>query len=147
MMVKTMMTRLKMSLCYQVQGQRHFESITCISQVCPYMYICARQANCSTGNICDENSIDLPPGTLPTPRTDKGPDNWSPYKSRIRFKLADFLYHHNQMSGGDIDILLNLIAATLTRHNDQLLFRNHKEMYETIDVTTHGGAPWKSFAL
>ena len=51
------------------------------------------------------------------------------------------------MSGGDIDILLNLIAATLTRHNDQLLFRNHKEMYETIDVTTHGGAPWKSFAL
>ncbi|KAM6501746.1 hypothetical protein JOM56_001723, partial [Amanita muscaria] len=100
-----------------------------------------------TGNICDKNRVDLPPETLPTPRMEQEPDDWSPYSSRIQFETADFLYCRNQMSGSDIDFLLNLWKASLVPHGDDSPFSNHKDLYRTIDATTLGDVSWQSFSL
>jgi len=39
------------------------------------------------------------------------------------------------MSGGDINILLNLWEASLLKHDDELTFANHKNIYDTIDMS------------
>lgn len=86
--------------------------------------------------------------TPPPPRqTDKGPDDWTPYSSRINFETADFLYRRDQMSGSNINFLLNLWAASLAPHDDTPPFKNHSEMYNTIDSTPLGDVPWESFSL
>ncbi|OAX33018.1 hypothetical protein K503DRAFT_794615 [Rhizopogon vinicolor AM-OR11-026] len=96
------------------------------------------------GRICDEYGQDIPPETPPPPRrSDHDLDDWTPYNSHIEFEIADFIFHSNQMSGGDIDVLLNLWAATLAPH-DELSFRNHTDLYNTIDSTPLADAtpPW-----
>jgi hypothetical protein len=51
------------------------------------------------------------------------------------------------MSAGDIDFLLSLWAASLAPHNDKPPFSKATHMYETIDETPLGEAPWQSFTL
>lgn len=72
---------------------------------------------------------------------------YHPYSNRIEFEVADFLYHKNQMSAGDIDHLLTLWAATLAPHGDTAPFLNHREMYQKIDATLMGDVPWESFSV
>lgn len=100
-----------------------------------------------TGTVCDEHGLELPPGMPPTPREERASDDYFPYSSRIQFEVADFLYRRNQMSAGDIDIILGLWAASLIPHGDEPPFRNHTELYDTIDATTLGDAPWQSVTL
>ncbi|OJA18031.1 hypothetical protein AZE42_13146 [Rhizopogon vesiculosus] len=98
------------------------------------------------GRICDEYSQDIPPETPPPPcRSDHDLDDWTPYNSRIEFEIADFIFRSNQMSGGDIDVLLNLWAATLAPHDAELPFRNHTDLYNTIDSTPLADVEWESF--
>ena len=65
----------------------------------------------------------------------------------MEFEVADFLYRRNQMSGGDTDFIFHLWAASLAAHNDTPPFKNHAEMYETINSTPVGDVPWESFTL
>lgn len=51
------------------------------------------------------------------------------------------------MSGGNIDALLDLWAASLLPHGDLPPFRNHADLYETIDRTPLGDVQWQSFKL
>jgi hypothetical protein len=74
-------------------------------------------------------------------------DNWTPYKHRIAFELADFLYRREQMSAGNADILLELWAASLASHNESPPFSDHQDLYNTIDATPIGGVPWQSATL
>jgi hypothetical protein len=98
------------------------------------------------GRICDKYGRDIPPETPPPPReSDHGPDDWTPYNSRIEFEIADFIFRSNQMSGGDIDVLLDLWAATLAPHDAEPPFRNHTDLYSTIDSTPLGDVEWESF--
>jgi hypothetical protein len=100
------------------------------------------------GRICDENSKDIPPDTPPPPRaSDKGPDDWTPYNSRLEFEVADFLFRRNQMSAGDINFLLSLWAASLAVHGDEPPFSKATDMYNTIDSTPLGDLAWESFSL
>jgi hypothetical protein len=48
------------------------------------------------------------------------------------------------MSGGDIDSLLNIWAASIMPPGDGLPFRNHTDLYNTIDSTPLGDVPWES---
>ncbi|KIO04187.1 hypothetical protein M404DRAFT_143911, partial [Pisolithus tinctorius Marx 270] len=96
---------------------------------------------------CNANGNFLPHGTHPEPRPSKPPDDWSPYSSRLKFKLADFLYMHNQMSAAHINILLNLWAASLLKVGGHPLFSNYKRMYKTIDNTQLGDVKWQSFTV
>jgi hypothetical protein len=74
-------------------------------------------------------------------------DDWMPYRDRIAFELADFLFHREQMSASNIDILLRLWAASLAQHGDSPSFVNHQDLYNTIDATSIGGVPWQSATL
>ncbi|KIM59004.1 hypothetical protein SCLCIDRAFT_27590 [Scleroderma citrinum Foug A] len=68
----------------------------------------------------------------------------STYESRAAFQLAEFLYSHEQMSAAKIDDLLAIMAAM---YGEDLPFHSHKDMYDTIDTTTHRDSPWKSFSV
>lgn len=99
------------------------------------------------GQICDENGAPLPPGTPPSPRETGDNDDWTPYRDRVQFETADFLFRRNQMSAGDINIITGLWAASLTPHHDSPPFANAKAMYDTIDSTPLGDIPWQGFTL
>ncbi|KAI5998603.1 hypothetical protein EDD15DRAFT_2386521 [Pisolithus albus] len=100
-----------------------------------------------TGQPCDAGGDFLPTGTQPEPRQPKPPDDWSPYNSHLEFELADFLYTRNQMSAGNLDILLDLWAASLVEAGGHPIFSSHTEMYRTIDNTQVGDVKWQSFAV
>ena len=70
-----------------------------------------------------------------------------PYKSHLQFEVADFLYHHNQMSAGGIDFVLQLWVASLAIHGDEPPFLNARHMYDTINSTPLGDVPWESVSL
>ena len=101
------------------------------------------------GKICNEDGNELLPNSPPPvhPAPQHSLDNWFPYESHIQFKLADFLYRHNQTSQGNTEILLNLINAMLASHGDHAPFENHSDMHSTTDATTLGEAPWDHFML
>ncbi|KAJ7725533.1 hypothetical protein B0H16DRAFT_1781820 [Mycena metata] len=95
------------------------------------------------GRPCDEAGNFLPPGTQPPPRTTAPPDDWSPYDDAVQFQVADFLFHKVQMSSKNIDHLLELWALSLMKHGDLGPFENYQQLYEAIDATKVGDAPWQ----
>ena len=96
---------------------------------------------------CDEDRTPLLDPKISPVIPHQQSDNWTPYKNRIAFELAEFLYRREQMSAGNADILLELWAATLACHNDAPPFSNHQNLYDTIDATPIGGVPWQSATL
>jgi hypothetical protein len=50
------------------------------------------------------------------------------------------------MSAGNINELSDLWAESMENELD-LPFASHKHIYETIDATRHGDAPWKCLAV
>ncbi|KAJ7740142.1 hypothetical protein B0H16DRAFT_1465021 [Mycena metata] len=95
------------------------------------------------GRPCDEAGNFLPPGTQPPPRTTAPPDDWSPYDDAVQFQVADFLFHNVQMSSKNFDHLLELWALSLMKHGDLGPFENYQQLYEAIDATKVGDAPWQ----
>ncbi|KAJ7114416.1 hypothetical protein C8R44DRAFT_630053 [Mycena epipterygia] len=94
---------------------------------------------------CDKDGNFLPDGAPPPPRTAARDDDWTPYEDDIQFNLADFLFRKVQMSSKNINHLLELWALSLMKHDDLGTFRDYKDIYETIDATKVGDAPWKCF--
>ncbi|KAG1841019.1 hypothetical protein DFJ58DRAFT_718247 [Suillus subalutaceus] len=70
---------------------------------------------------CDLEGNFLPPGTSPPPLTDKAPDDWTPYRSRVEFELADYL--------------------------KSTIFSDHRSVYKAIDNTPFGDIKWESFTV
>nr|VWP00509.1 Transcriptional repressor TUP1 [Ganoderma boninense] len=97
-----------------------------------------------SGRPCDAQGNILEAGTAPTISTPSS-DDWAPYKDRLQFEVADLLYTDEQMSGGNIDKLLELWAASLLPHDPP--FRNHSDMYQTIDSTPVGEVRWRRFEI
>jgi hypothetical protein len=90
----------------------------------------------------------LAPGAPPPPhRPNDDPQDWTPYEKRLEFEVAEFLFKRNQMSGGDIDTLCSLWAASLAEHGDRPPFMSHSDLYDTIDSTPIGDVQWESFSL
>lgn len=56
----------------------------------------------SNGNFIDPSMP--PPSHCPT----NDPNDLTPYKSQLDFKIAEFLFSCNQMLGGDINIFFEL---------------------------------------
>ncbi|KAG2029774.1 hypothetical protein BDR03DRAFT_936783 [Suillus americanus] len=93
------------------------------------------------------NGLFLEDGAPPAPPPDKSPDDWTPYRDRVEFETAEFLYGHNQMSAGDINILLDLWAMTLLKYDDKLLFADCHNLHRTIDNTPLGDVKWQLFKV
>ena len=75
------------------------------------------------------------------------PDYWTPYQNRLEFETAQLLFADAQMSADQIDRLLHLWGWSLAPHQDTPPFADHKDLYDTVDATPIGDAPWKSFGL
>ncbi|KAI1782207.1 hypothetical protein LXA43DRAFT_1069135 [Ganoderma leucocontextum] len=98
-----------------------------------------------TGLPCDEQGNFLKAGEAPAARPTSG--DWAPYKDRLQYEVADLLYTQEQMSGANIDKLLELWNASLLPHNTTPPFRNHFDMYQTIDATPLGEVSWTRFVM
>jgi hypothetical protein len=83
--------------------------------------------------------LESPPAINP-----REPNDWTPYKDRVAFEAAEFLFKRRKMSQTDIDFLCQLWAASLAPYHDTLPFSNHQELYRMIDATSVGGVPWQS---
>ncbi|KAG1849689.1 hypothetical protein DFJ58DRAFT_716906 [Suillus subalutaceus] len=97
------------------------------------------------GRPCDVNGVYLPPGAPPPPPENLATDDWTPFRNRTEFEMAEFLYKHNQMPAGQIDRLLDLWASTLAKHNDNPPFADHRDLYHVIDSSPFGDVPWQCF--
>lgn len=75
----------------------------------------------------------------------RSPDDFRPYRSRTDFKTAEFLFSREQMSAGNINILLDLWAETLSKHDDIPPFADANDLYNAIDSTESGDITWESF--
>ena len=81
------------------------------------------------------------------PFTSREPNDWTPYRNRIEFETAEFLYTKLQASAGDINKMMHLWGVTLAMHGDSPPFADHRDLYSTIDQTPIGDVKWESFAL
>lgn len=96
------------------------------------------------GRICDEHGVYIPEESLPPPlEHDNDPDDWGTFDSKHQFETGDFLFRKDQMSGGNIDTLMNLWSDS----GATAPFRNHDDLYNRIDASSVGEAPWDDFTL
>ena len=99
----------------------------------------------ATAQRCDALGQNLPEDAPPPLTTPKLPDNWTPYRNRLEFELADFLFTHAEMPAKRIDTLLDIWAASLLPLGGEPLFANHTDLYRVIDSTSVGEVKWQSF--
>lgn len=81
------------------------------------------------------------------PATDNPASDWFPFENQVQFETADFLYRRAEMSGGDIDALLQIWDASLAAHGERAPFLNHRALYRQIDAIPYGDVPWKTFTV
>ncbi|PPQ82127.1 hypothetical protein CVT24_012430, partial [Panaeolus cyanescens] len=86
------------------------------------------------------------PGSPPSPEPTAPPRTYTPFATRSSFELADLLYRQTQMSGAQIDKLMEIWAASTSPDEDPP-FANKQDLYNTIDSIQLGDAPWESFSL
>ncbi|KAF7299519.1 C2H2-type domain-containing protein [Mycena indigotica] len=96
-----------------------------------------------TARPCDEDGVYLPEGAKPRPQCELAPDEWDPYETEVQFRLADFAFRKAQISGSNIDELMEIWALDKLKSDELAPFANADHLYETIDATTLGDAPWK----
>ena len=113
------------------------------------------------GQPCDEDGNPFGPASASSPIIEtQAPIDWTPFRSRVDFETAEFLYKRCQMSGSNIDILMELLAAhsALWDHLQDMSessgsslnpspFSDHRDMYSKIDAIQIGGVPWQSITL
>ncbi|KAJ3553642.1 hypothetical protein NP233_g12600 [Leucocoprinus birnbaumii] len=92
-----------------------------------------------TGDICDNLNLDQD--------TECDYSDWYPFNDGMEFEMADFLFHWNEMSAGDIDLLCEIWNASLSLHGAFAPFTNHKDLYVRIDAIPYGDVLWKSFTI
>ncbi|KIJ58530.1 hypothetical protein HYDPIDRAFT_54279, partial [Hydnomerulius pinastri MD-312] len=96
-----------------------------------------------TGTPCNRYGRDLDLGTPPPPRA-PGQNGFALFNSAPEFQLADFVYRKNQMSGGDVDELMDILAEF--EGNDPP-FSDHNELHRLVDAIPYGEALWRSFSV
>ncbi|KAF8876420.1 hypothetical protein BD779DRAFT_1613320 [Infundibulicybe gibba] len=108
-------------------------------------FIIFKLSNILEGVPCTIDGSDLAPGTKAIPCSTKLPTDWDPFDDEAQFRTGDLLYRKVEMSGGNIDELMDIWATSKVASGDPAPFVSHEHMYATIDAITHGDAPWKSF--
>ena len=98
------------------------------------------------GHPCDQNGEFLP-AEKPLPAWEQHvPNDFTPFKSKESFLLADLLFRQNEMPRGQIDDLLQYWAKTLPPDCDPP-FMSADNLYETIDSLEPGDISWQSFSV
>ncbi|KAI0363452.1 hypothetical protein BV20DRAFT_1039932 [Pilatotrama ljubarskyi] len=94
---------------------------------------------------CDPGGWLLPDSTPPLPHNCPPSDNYLPFTSEQHFQLTNFLFRKEQMSGGNIDELMQILAAFTPDH--VALFMDSDDVYATIDNITLADMPWFAFKV
>jgi len=95
----------------------------------------------------DEFGHGLPPDTSPNPRNAREKNDWYPFTSRIEFETAEFLFTCNQMPQAQVDMLMQLWAASMLPHNGRAPFTDHRDLHRVIDAIPLGDVPWQSIQV
>lgn len=99
------------------------------------------------GQRCDRRGAPIPLDAPPEVPPVKADDDWSPFKSRAGFELAEFAFADAELSQRKVDRLLELWAATLIPHGDSLPIVNHQDLHQQIDAIKLGSAQWENTRL
>lgn len=106
------------------------------------------ETNPASARPCTEDGTAyLPPETRPNPRVRPHQGDWAPFNNRLEFEVGEFLFKRNQMSLGNIGVLMNLWAASLLPYGAKPPFANSADMLAVIDAIDLGDAPWQSFTV
>ncbi|EPS96469.1 hypothetical protein FOMPIDRAFT_1130371 [Fomitopsis schrenkii] len=106
------------------------------------------QLNSSSGSPCDATGSQyLPSNANPPPRDKPQQGDWTPFRSRLEFEVAEFLYKKDQMSQGHVTHLMDLWAASLVPYGGNPPFTNCDDMLANIDAIAHRDAPWHCFEV
>ncbi|KJA19664.1 hypothetical protein HYPSUDRAFT_69092 [Hypholoma sublateritium FD-334 SS-4] len=95
------------------------------------------------GLPCDSEGQFLPEN-VPPPPPEAPMTGFFPFSDHSSFELANFLFHREQMSGGNINDLLQIWASSLPDDQDPP-FTGKQDMYETVDQIKDSDIPWESF--
>ena len=101
----------------------------------------------STGQRRDRYGTVVPLNAPPEVPTIKADDDWTPFRSRAGFKLAEFMFTDAELSQRRIDKLLELWAATLVIHNDSPPITDRRDLHRQIDTIELGDAQWENTYL
>ncbi|KAJ8701478.1 hypothetical protein PTI98_000250 [Pleurotus ostreatus] len=112
-----------------------------------------------TGTPCRHDGDQLEPDSPPPPRDKPSNDNWSPFDYSAQFQIADLLFRKDEMSASNLDELFTLLGlnppppATSDSEDSasdmginpkaSAPFKDHDDMYNTIDASKLGDAPWQ----
>ncbi len=99
----------------------------------------------SVGRVCDAHGNWLADG-VPPPASEHLFGDWTPFRSRLQFETADFLFRRSRMSGGNINTLFKLWKASLPEYYEAP-FKSRNKLYETIDNIPFGELGWESFKM
>jgi hypothetical protein len=87
---------------------------------------------------------EMPPSPLLS--SDKANLNpWHPFESHAKYELANFLYCKNQMSGANINDLMEIWSAMHPQEGSP--FSSHQDLYERIDSIEDGDVSWQSITI
>ncbi|KAJ3502936.1 hypothetical protein NMY22_g18422 [Coprinellus aureogranulatus] len=101
-----------------------------------------------TGEPTDEFGQPLPPRSSPPPRFEPSDSNdFHLFDSQMQYRLANFLYREDEMSGAKINEFMEIWAPDKAKNDDLAPYNSYADMYATIDAIEHGDAPWRSFSL
>ena len=104
---------------------------------------------CCPGCATDIDGNVLPDGTPAPPRSNLPPNPWTPFDNAAHFLLADFLYRKVQMSGSNINELLEFWALSVMEHgiDSTAPYESCHSLYATIDAIQDGDAPWQCLSV
>lgn len=104
-------------------------------------------SNADQGRPCDRNGTFLPPGAPPEPEEERSSDDWMSFENRVGFEFADFAFRDAQLSGGKVNKLMDLWAASALETGGEPPFADKDELYAAIDAIPLGGASWKALTV
>jgi len=93
--------------------------------------------------LCDLNGNSLLPGAPPPARETPQPGDWTPFDSEVQFQLADLIYRWAELSASNINALLEIWAQSVHDLDAFAPFKNHDDIYATIDSSVLGDVPWQ----
>lgn len=102
-----------------------------------------------SGQTYDANRNAIDPCLPPPPPPEKSLDDWGPYGDCLWFQIAELIFKRAELSAGNIDELCDLWGLSLGDNTTggPPPYVDHKELHATINATTLGNIPWRSFKL
>ncbi|THH15686.1 hypothetical protein EUX98_g9428 [Antrodiella citrinella] len=113
----------------------------------PHMNAKLRRETHPYMNGCHTNAAGevIPQDVPPLPYSSKCKDDWTPYDSRLQFEMVEFLFKRQQMSGPNVNWLMDAFAAFGYGFGAAPPFKDTTHMHNTVDSTPLGDALWSSF--